>query len=262
MVPAKQRNDLYVELTKDEQKQYKEMLREVFGRWKVEKPTIGHMPKIQEFLIEKKMPRLVEMVDEFLDIETVGGCPDYESCERFSPSIANQFDKYFDWFQKRFPEDADKGVEQMFVNRAALVPEFAKIACVSVAFVTEKGETKIQSFSDTDEKKLLIEVQKLLRRIGELGFFLCGHNVKGFDIPMLAKRMIMNGLLPPKILPGHDTKPWEIKALDTKELWQYGGYGSIASLGSGLSSSSISNGGFSSRFMFEIGILVMFETTS
>ena len=66
-LPAKQRNDLYVELTKDEQKQYKELLREVFGRWKVEKPTIGHMPKLQEFLIEKKMPRLVEMVDEFLD---------------------------------------------------------------------------------------------------------------------------------------------------------------------------------------------------
>jgi SNF2 family DNA or RNA helicase len=66
-LPAKQRNDLYVELTKDEQKQYKEMLREVFGRWKVEKPTIGHMPKLQSFLIEKKMPRLVEMIDEFLD---------------------------------------------------------------------------------------------------------------------------------------------------------------------------------------------------
>ena len=166
----------------------------------------------------------------FLDIETVGIQPEWEELEKNRPELAFQFRNYFDWFQKRFPEDADKGVEQMFVNRAALVPEFAKIACVSVAFVTEKGETKIQSFSDTDEKKLLIEVQKLLRRIGELGFFLCGHNVKGFDIPMLAKRMIMNGLLPPKILPGHDTKPWEIKALDTKELWQYGGYGSIASL--------------------------------
>ena len=166
----------------------------------------------------------------FLDIETVGIQPEWEALENNRPELAFQFRNYFDWFQKRFPEDTDKGVEQMFVNRAALVPEFAKIACVSVAFVTEKGETKIQSFSDTDEKKLLIEVQKLLRRIGELGFFLCGHNVKGFDIPMLAKRMIMNGLLPPKILPGHDTKPWEIKALDTKELWQYGGYGSIASL--------------------------------
>jgi SWI/SNF-related matrix-associated actin-dependent regulator 1 of chromatin subfamily A len=66
-LPAKQRNDLYVELTKDEQKQYKELLREVFGKWKVEKPSIGHMPKLQGFLIEKKIPRLIEMVDEFLD---------------------------------------------------------------------------------------------------------------------------------------------------------------------------------------------------
>ena len=166
----------------------------------------------------------------FLDIETVGVQPDWDHLVDNNEALSFQFQNYFDWFQKRFPEDADKGVEQMFVNRAALVPEFARIACVSVAFVTDKGETKMQSFSNENEKDLLQDVQKLLRRIGELGFFLCGHNVKGFDIPMLAKRMIMNGLLPPKILPGHDTKPWEIKALDTKELWQYGGYGSIASL--------------------------------
>lgn len=166
----------------------------------------------------------------FLDIETVGIEPDWASLEKNREPLSFQFRNYFDWFQKRFPEDADKPVEQMFVNRAALVPEFARIACVSVAFVTEKGETRTQSFSNKDEKELLKEVQKLLKKIGELGFFLCGHNVKGFDIPMLAKRMIMNGLLPPKILPGHDTKPWEVKAFDTKEFWQYGGYGSIASL--------------------------------
>jgi len=166
----------------------------------------------------------------FIDIETVGIQPDWESLEKSNLELSFVFENYFDWFQKRFPEDADKPVGQMFVNRAALVPEFARIACVSVAFVTEKGETKMQSFSNENEKDLLQDVQKLLRRVGELGFFLCGHNVKGFDIPMLAKRMIINGLLPPKILPGHDTKPWEIKALDTKELWQYGGYGTIASL--------------------------------
>jgi len=166
----------------------------------------------------------------FLDIETVGIEPAWDSLKKNREPLSFQFENYFDWFQKRFPEDADKGVEQMFVNRAALVPEFSRIACVSVAFVTDKGETKMQSFSDPDEKKLLKDVQKLLHRIGNLGFYLCGHNVKGFDIPVLAKRMIMNGILPPKIVPGHDTKPWEIKALDTKELWQYGGYGSIASL--------------------------------
>ena len=166
----------------------------------------------------------------FLDIETVGVQPDWKSFEKNYEPLSFQFRHYFDWFQKRFPEDADKPIEQMFVNRSALVPEFARIACVSVAFVTEKGDRRMQSFTNEDEKELLNEVQKLLHKVGELGFYLCGHNVKGFDIPMLAKRMIINGILPPKILPGHDTKPWEIKALDTKEFWQYGGYGSIASL--------------------------------
>jgi hypothetical protein len=47
---------------------------------------------------------------------------------------------------------------------------------------------------------------------------------------MLAKRMIINGLMPPPILPSYDTKPWEIKAIDTKEIWQYGAYTSIGSL--------------------------------
>jgi len=166
----------------------------------------------------------------FLDIETVGVQPDFETLESVSPELSFQFKNYFDWFQKRFPEDADKGHSQMFVNRSALVPEFAKIACVSVAFVLESGEVKVQSFSNENEKNLLQEVQKLLRRVGELGFFLCGHNVKGFDIPVLAKRMMINGLMPPKILPSYDTKPWEIKAIDTKDIWQYGQFGSIASL--------------------------------
>ena len=47
---------------------------------------------------------------------------------------------------------------------------------------------------------------------------------------MLSKRMVINGILPPQILPSYDTKPWEIKAIDTKELWQFGAYSSIGSL--------------------------------
>ena len=90
----------------------------------------------------------------FLDIETVGACPNYESCERFSPEIADQFSKYLDWFLKRFPEDTGLTKDEIFTKRAALVPEFAKIVCVSVAFVLENGETKKQSFVGDDEKKL------------------------------------------------------------------------------------------------------------
>ena len=175
----------------------------------------------------------------FIDIETVGCCPDFTTCQALNPNLANQYTKYYDWFLKRFPEDdimiTDKDTEikkreGIFEKRASLVPEFAKIVCVSAAFVTDKGETKTQTFSGDDELELLRDVQKLLDRCGKLDFHLCGHNLKNFDIPMLAKRMIINGLLPPSILPSYDTKPWEIKAIDTKEIWQYGSYSSIGSL--------------------------------
>ena len=166
----------------------------------------------------------------FLDIETVGGCPDLESCERFSPEIAEQFNKYFDWFLKRFPEDNESSKDDVFKKRSALVPEFAKIICVSMAFVMENGEVKKQTFSGDNEKELLTQVRTLLDRCHNLDFYLCGHNLKNFDIPMLAKRMIINGILPSKLLPSYDTKPWEVKAIDTKEIWQYGSYTSIGSL--------------------------------
>lgn len=175
----------------------------------------------------------------FLDIETVGGCKNLDECKKNNPIVYDQFIKYSDWFLKRFPEDdtavPHRDVEtikmnNIFVKRAALVPEFAKIVCVSVAFVTDKNEIKTQSFSGDDEKQLLKDCQTLLNRCGKLDFYLCGHNLKNFDIPMLAKRMIINGLMPPSILPSYDTKPWEIKAIDTKEVWQYGAYSSIGSL--------------------------------
>lgn len=169
----------------------------------------------------------------FIDIETVGGCKDFNSCGESKPELADRFEKYFDWFLKRFPEDNTYEIDKknmVFKTRAGLVPEFSKIICVSVAFVMDNGDVKKQTFSGHDEKEILIGVQKLLDRCGKLDFFLCGHNLKNFDIPVLAKRMIINGILPPSILPSYDTKPWEIKAIDTKEIWQYGSYSSIGSL--------------------------------
>jgi SWI/SNF-related matrix-associated actin-dependent regulator 1 of chromatin subfamily A len=67
-LPRKQRNELYVEMTKDEQKKYNEMLKDMFGKWKLDgRPSVQHMPKLQSFLIEKKLPRVIELIDEFLD---------------------------------------------------------------------------------------------------------------------------------------------------------------------------------------------------
>jgi len=175
----------------------------------------------------------------FLDIETVGLCKNYTDCNTNFPKIAKQFAGYFDWFQKRFPEDAiacqnmeniEDKYNYVFEQRAALSPEFAKIVCVSVAYVTDQGEIRKQTYSGHDEKELLINVQKMLNYFNNLDFYLCGHNLKNFDVPMLAKRMMINGLRPAALLPSFDTKPWEVKVLDTKEVWQYGAYTSIGSL--------------------------------
>jgi predicted PolB exonuclease-like 3'-5' exonuclease len=99
-----------------------------------------------------------------------------------------------------------------------------------MGIVDANGKFKTTVISDTDEKKLLEQVRKTLFKCGEMGYWICGHNVKNFDIPMLAKRMVINGLMPPKILPSYDTKPWEIKAIDTREVWQFGQYASISTL--------------------------------
>ena len=93
----------------------------------------------------------------FLDIETVGICKDWSTCQKTNPTIAEQFVKYFDWFLKRFPEDdvETNGLEDemqkmndVYSSRTALVPEFAKIVCVSMAFVLENGEVKKQTFKN------------------------------------------------------------------------------------------------------------------
>ena len=166
----------------------------------------------------------------FIDIETVGIEADYPSLEKKNPKLAELFSNYESWFKKRFPEDADVTLDQLFQTRTALVPEFARIVTVCLGIVDQSGKFKTTVFSDENERSLLIELRKTLFKCGELGYFLCGHNVKNFDIPMMAKRMIINNILPPKIFPTYDTKPWEVKAIDTRDVWQYGQYASISTL--------------------------------
>ena len=44
----------------------------------------------------------------FIDIETVGIQPDWDHLVDTNEALSFQFQNYFDWFQKRFPEDDGK----------------------------------------------------------------------------------------------------------------------------------------------------------
>lgn len=176
----------------------------------------------------------------FLDIETVSG---YESVYSLPEKQKKMFDKYFENFnekvigetRKKFPwkktlsideldEYKNRYEDDVYKNTAALFPEFGKIVCVSVGFISDIGEIKLQSFTG-EEKDILMETRTLLDKVHKLGYSLCGHNIKIFDIPFLGKKYYIHGLKLPKIFPTHDSKPWELSIVDTRDVWQFNARG-------------------------------------
>ena len=166
----------------------------------------------------------------FFDIETVGMTPDLNSLEENYPEHYRLFINYLDWFRRKYNDTENMDAEEIYENKSALIPEFGKIVCASFSFITPKGDIHTQTFSDDDEKVLLLQIKDILEKVYTLDFHLCGHNIKNFDIPYLGKKFLSNGIKPPKILPSYSTKPWEIKAIDTKELWGFSSNYGLSSL--------------------------------
>jgi DNA polymerase elongation subunit (family B) len=102
--------------------------------------------------------------------------------------------------------------------------------CISVGHIRDK-HLRIKSFYGHDEKALLEEFADLLNRsYNRKESLLCAHNGKEFDFPYIARRMLLNGIKLPMTLNIAGCKPWDIKHLDTMELWKFGDYKSFTSL--------------------------------
>ena len=166
----------------------------------------------------------------FLDIETCGTYATLNDLEENNIILFNLWNKIGEsYFKRHYPEDERMSSNELFKKYSGLLPEFGRIVCISVGFING-GKRKIQSFTKGSEKDILEETVNLLNRVYKLDFSLCGHNIKNFDLPYLGKRMLINKIKPSPLMPAHDTKPWEIKALDTKELWNFGSYKGLSSL--------------------------------
>ena len=172
----------------------------------------------------------------FFDIETVS---QYKDLYDMPEDKLKMWESYYDSFRKRVTDESrineaegnEKDINrEVYRQTAAFFPEFGKVACVSMAFVTKGGEVRFESFYGEDELHILTETRKVFDKIEPLGFELCGQSIKLFDIPFLGKRYFINGMKPPKLFPTHDTKPWDLRVLDTKEVWQFGNNWSLGSL--------------------------------
>ena len=163
----------------------------------------------------------------FLDIETV---PQYPSYDELPENW-----KYL-WGKKgeQLLRNREGETIETVYSRAGIYAEFGKIICISCGIVTGYGEGKklsLKSFSGKDEKQLLQDFSEMLTRWATDDYkLLCAHNGKEFDFPYISRRMIINGLMIPPLLNMAGKKPWEIKHLDTMELWKFGDYKSFTSL--------------------------------
>ncbi len=161
----------------------------------------------------------------FLDIETV---PGVSSFDLLDPQMQTLWEKK----SKQFRAD-DQSAEDAY-ERSGIYSEFGKIICISVGLIKGKNpfSLRLKSFYGNDEKSLLSEFSSMLNKFSgsHREALLCAHNGKEFDYPYIARRMIINGLVIPDILDNAGKKPWEIKLLDTMDLWKFGDYKNYTSL--------------------------------
>ncbi|CAM3570015.1 3'-5' exonuclease [Flavobacterium gelidilacus] len=160
----------------------------------------------------------------FLDIETVPQETSYLGMDEETKKL---------WEQKTQYQRRDEVSAEDFYERAGIWAEFGKIICISVGFFNNKSD--IRNFRVTsffgEEKKILQDFSNLLNENFHLtAHLLCGHNIKEFDIPFIARRMIINDLALPQKINLFGKKPWEVPHLDTLELWKFGDYKHFTSL--------------------------------
>ena len=115
----------------------------------------------------------------------------------------------------------DMTVLEFWDTKAHFYPEFCKIICVSYGYF-HKGEIVIKSLYGDDEKKLMTSVAALFNKVEDQGLILCGYAIKRFDMPWLSKRMMANGITPPRSLCMYGKKPWEVEVFDLPEVWGQG----------------------------------------
>ncbi|UMY66280.1 MULTISPECIES: 3'-5' exonuclease [unclassified Flavobacterium] len=160
----------------------------------------------------------------FLDIETVPQAENYQQLDAETQEL---------WQQKTQYQRRDEYTPEDFYDRAGIWAEFGKIICISAGYFVVKGDIRhfrVTSFIG-EERKLLSDFANLLsNHFSGPQYLLCGHNSKEFDIPFIARRMIIHQLPLPDKLQLFGKKPWEIPHLDTLELWKFGDYKHYTSL--------------------------------
>ena len=162
-----------------------------------------------------------------IDIETVSTKPDYNSLNKEWQHLWEEKVK------RSLPDDVSVG--EYYPQRAGVMAEFAKVACISIGYFKKDGsgvQFRVKSIFSHDEKELLQNFITTLNQLEAVHkhWSFTGHNIKEFDIPFLCRRLLINGLNVPPYLDFQNMKPWETNLVDTFQYWRFGDYKNYTSL--------------------------------
>ncbi|HYH16782.1 MAG TPA: 3'-5' exonuclease [Flavisolibacter sp.] len=163
----------------------------------------------------------------FLDIETVA---QYETYNH----LPEDWRELWDMKAGVLLRNKEAETPDTIYDRAGIYAEFGKIICISCGYIQGSGDDRklvLKSFCGDDEVRILNDFAEMLKKwSGEADKYLCAHNGKEFDYPYICRRMIINSIAIPEALKITGRKPWEVRHLDTLEMWKFGDYKSFTSL--------------------------------
>lgn len=170
----------------------------------------------------------------FLDIETASQEPEFS---RLSEQMQALWQQKGGWAARRDGVDWDPDVAaRIYEDKAAIYAEFGRIVVISVGYLFQSPEglsMRLKSFANEDEAELLRQFSALLNKHynDPNRQFICGHNLREFDVPYICRRLVINRLPLPDMINITGKKPWETQyLLDTMTYWKFGDMKNFTSL--------------------------------
>lgn len=114
--------------------------------------------------------------------------------------------------------------EDAYCAEAGLNAAFGRVVAFALATFDDRS-MKVYGVGSHDERGLLTRFLDCCAKVDARSrdrLSLVGHNIRGFDIPYLARRMLAHSLEVPEVLTEAQGKPeWFSRHEDTLELWNF-----------------------------------------
>lgn len=174
----------------------------------------------------------------YIDIETAPAYPHYTEAPERLRALWDKKHKVHaerDGLEPGADPSRQDWKDYTWQKYAALYAEFGRIVCLTLGMVVDALPAeamlimRLKTYAGDDERALLKPLFKLLDSGKKKP--LCGHNIKGFDLPFICRRAYALRMIPlPDIIQVAGKKPWEIQHEDTMELWKFGAFKDTVSL--------------------------------